>query len=84
MSVYDEYGSRRVQLKVGPCRMGHYDVGDRVKERIRDGGYVGWEGVVVIKGRVVVGVFKDVFTKWGDVIDKSAILTLKNPANSDT
>ena len=70
MGTYDEYGS--VQLKVGPCEMLDYDVGD--KADIPDGVYVGHDGVVVIKDGIFIAEFSHLVTTWGDIVKPVTVL----------
>ena len=72
MSVYDIYGG--VQLKVGDPKCDTYKLGDEVS--IKDGIYVGHEGIVVIYGHQFIAVLKQMFNKWGGKIDKKKILNL--------
>ena len=71
MGVYDEYAG--LQLKVGPCQLGQYALGDKVP--IDDGVYVAWGGVVVIRNGLFVAAFEHLLSKWGDVIDPEDVLT---------
>ncbi len=75
MGVYDTYAN--VQLKIGPCELKHYNIGDAVP--ILDGIYVGYEGIVVIKNCIFVAVFKELGTKWGTTIDMDDTLNMHNP-----
>jgi len=77
MGVYDEYGKRGIQLKVGPCCLAQYDIGDEVE--IPDGVYAGRGGLVVIVDGVFVAEFEHLTTKWSDVVSISSIL---NPHDS--
>lgn len=63
MGVYDEYGERHVQLKVGERSMKHFVIGDPVS--IPDGVYIGWEGVVVISDGILIAEFSELTKKWG-------------------
>jgi len=64
MGVYDHYGEEAVQLKVGPCELKQYNVGDKVD--IRDGVYIGWEGIVVIHEGKLLHVYPCLITKYGE------------------
>ena len=46
MSSYDTYGKDNIQLKTGPCKLNHYNEGDKVD--IPDNIYIAIEGFVVI------------------------------------
>ena len=70
MGVYDEYAG--IQLKVGPCCLAQYDVGDKVE--IPDGVYVGHSGVVVILDGKFVGEFGTMISKWGNTIYPEEVL----------
>ena len=75
MGVYDEYGE--VQLKVGPCCLAQYEIGDEVE--IPNGVYAGHEGLVVVVDGAFIAKFECLMTKWGDMIDMSSILDPHNP-----
>ena len=77
MGVYDCYG--RCQLKVGPCELKVYDVGDKVP--ISDGIYLDYGGAVVIKDGVFVAEFEDLTDKYGSPIDISDMVDERNPVN---
>jgi len=79
MGVYDIYGEAEAQLKVGPCILKKYKEGDIV--RIRDGAYIAYEGIVVIKNGIFVGLFEDVYNKWGGKMIPSDIIDPQNPIN---
>ena len=70
MGVYDEYSG--IQLKVGPCLLDQYSIGDKVP--IEDGIYVGGGGIVVINRGVFVRAFEHLLSKWGGVIEPEAVL----------
>ena len=70
MGVYDYYSD--IQLKVGPCVMNAYEIGDTVP--IDDGIYVAREGIVVIHNHEFIARFDNIFTKWGDTVDLQTIL----------
>lgn len=73
MGLYDCYGKQGIQLKVGPCKCKSYKLGDKVTG-IPDGVYLGYEGVVVIKGRVFIAEFSELMDKWGGIIDTFPLL----------
>lgn len=75
MGVYDIYGD--TQLKVGPCLLKCYNVGDEVE--IPDGIYIANEGVVVILDGKFVAEFDKLMSKWGDVIDPGAVIDSFHP-----
>ncbi|MBC8462417.1 MAG: hypothetical protein H8D67_30975 [Deltaproteobacteria bacterium] len=75
MGVYDEYGE--IQLKVGPCCLVQYDIGDEVE--IPDGVYVGHEGLVVIVEGIFIATFEHITTKWGQEVSTASILDPYNP-----
>ena len=75
MGVYDEYAG--IQLKVGPCCLAQYEIGDEVE--IPDGVYVGHSGVVVILDDKFVAEFEYLTTKWGDVVNASSVLDPHSP-----
>jgi len=70
MGTYDEY--KGTQLKVGPCCLTQYNIGDNVE--IPDGVYAGHEGLVVIIKGIFVAEFEHITTKWGDTVAMSTIL----------
>jgi len=76
MGCYDEFvkGNICVQLKVGECLLIEYNEGDDVV--MKDGIYIGHEGVVVIKDSKVIAIFSkdEIFSKWGDVLSCEEIL----------
>lgn len=66
MGVYNEYGERYVQLKVGAdLELKHFKVGDKVD--IRDGIYFAYEGVIAVYRGVLVCEFglNQIYDKWG-------------------
>lgn len=75
MGVYDEYAG--IQLKVGPCVLAQYVIGDEVE--IPDGVYAGHEGLVVIVDGVFVAEFEHLTTKWGDIVDMPSLLDSYSP-----
>ena len=75
MGMYDEYAG--VQLKIGPCTLYRFDIGEQAC--IPDGLYVGYEGIVVIQGGLLVAVHKNIFDKWGGVISTGNILNASIP-----
>lgn len=77
MGLYNTYGNRGTQLKVGDCEMKHYELGDIVD--IPDGCYVGHEGVVVICGNTLLAEFPDITDKWGGTITPREIIEERNP-----
>lgn len=80
MGTYDTFGAIGVQLKAGPCKCRQFDVGDSVD--IDDGVYVGYEGIVAIKGGAVVMVTDLFYDKWGGEISCKALLDERNPVAS--
>lgn len=72
MGIYNTYGEKGIQLKVGELSMKHYNLGDKVE--IPDGIYVGYGGVVVIKDQTFIAEFPFVKDKWGGVITPREIL----------
>jgi len=79
MGVYDDYGNANfwVQLKVGPCELHEYRVGDAVD--ITDGVYLDHAGVVVVLEGRLAAVFSHLWSKWGDVIDPASVIGAMNP-----
>lgn len=75
MGVFDSYGS--TQIKVGPCRLDEYNVGDSVP--IPDGVYVGSEGVVVIVGGQFRAEFDCLVDKWGQDIPTREVIESRWP-----
>jgi len=76
MGVYDDYGDGNlwVQLKVGPCELHEYRVGDAVD--IADGVYLDHAGVVVVLEGRLAAVFSHLCSKWGDVIGPAVAIYL--------
>ncbi len=69
MGIYDEYGSRRVQMKCrqgGYVQMDHFVVGQEVP--LTDGIFVGVEGFIVVKDGVFIAEFPLLYDKRGGVI----------------
>lgn len=94
MGNYDEFAKDdfRVQIKSGPCDTVIFEEGDNVDDVIRndgvkvkgtiiDGIHIGYEGIVVIKDRIVVAIFssEEIFDKWGLDIDLEEIMEERNP-----
>ncbi len=75
MGMYDEYAG--VQLKVGPCTLREYKMGEPVG--IHDGVYVGYEGIVVVHEGILVAVHKNIYDKWGGIVSTSDILNAGSP-----
>lgn len=65
MGTYDIYAG--VQLKVGPCIMKDYEVGDEVP--INDGIYYSpYDGYIVVKDGVLIMQEEFITDKWGNEI----------------
>lgn len=67
MGIYDTYGDKFQQLKVGDVDMRHYKVGDRPE--IPDGIYCTYEGAIVIVNGIFVAditTHDRIFDKWGN------------------
>jgi len=81
MGLYDTFGPEGIQIKAGLCDMNHYNVGDKV-EALKDGIYIGYEGIVVIQKEKVVAIFEtdNIFDKWGGHLDID--LGEKNPISN--
>jgi len=75
MGLYDCYGN--CQLKIGPCELDVYDIGDKVS--IPDGIYIDYGGLVVIKDGVFVAEFEDLTDKYGSSLDIKEIVEGQNP-----
>lgn len=75
MGVYDCYGN--CQLKIGPCELDVYDIGDKVP--ITDGIYLDYGGAVVIKDGIFVAEFKELTDKYGGSIDIEQVVNEGNP-----
>jgi len=81
MRIFDTYGPKRIQIKLGPCKLKHYKIGD--KAPMKNGVYVGWNGcVVVLKGKVAA-TFPDVTSTWGKPISPEVILNTQPDAKFD-
>ncbi len=72
MGMYDTYGPDGFQLKVGPCLMVDYQIGDSVP--IEDGVYIALEGVVVVIDGKLAATFNKATTKWGEELNISEII----------
>lgn len=77
MGIYDTYGKRGVQLKLGDPCLNHFKEGDEVN--IADGVYLGYEGAVVIIDGKLAKVFSYVKDKWGGKIKVKDIIDPINP-----
>jgi len=81
MGCYDVYCDEKkdisIQLKNGFCELKIYKIGDEVY--IKDGVYVGNEGVVTIHEGKLLRVDKELNDKWGGIIDIEEILNPDNP-----
>ena len=67
MGVYDEYGKKGVQLKVGCCELKQYKIGEKVS--IPDGVYVGHEGIIVILNGKLLAEFDHIIDKYGEIVE---------------
>ncbi len=72
MGVYNCFGKKGIQLKVGNCALKDYQIGDKVD--IPDGVYIGYGGVVVIKDGIFIADFDNLTDKWGGVITPRNLL----------
>jgi hypothetical protein len=70
MGMFDTYG--HVQLKVGPCELVNYEIGDNVS--ISDGLYIGYGGFVLIKNGKLLATEETVITSWGDKHTATSII----------
>ena len=75
MGVYDTYGSS--QLKVGPCEMKVYKIGDKVW--IEDGLYIGDSSFIVIARGIFMAEYDSATSKWGDKVHTDTILEPFHP-----
>ena len=69
MGVFDSYGERGGQLKVGDVYLRHFNVGDEVN--IPDGVYLTYVNVIVIHNGVFIAEFETLTSKWGESIAPS-------------
>lgn len=76
MGVYDCFGKHRVQLKTGEPEMRQIDVGSDVQ--LKDGVYVGYEGVVVILDGCLLATFPFLRDKWGGIVPGVRVKALLN------
>jgi hypothetical protein len=77
MGVFDSYGKKGVQLKVGDPSLKSFKEGDEVD--IADGIYLGYEGAVVIIDGKLAKVFSYLKDKWGGRIRIKDVLDPMNP-----
>jgi hypothetical protein len=78
MGVYNIYGKKRIQIKIGDLIMQRFNRGDKVD--IPDGVYIGYEGVIVVSGGIFVAEFDHLTDKWGVKIDiADGYFTDRNP-----
>jgi len=69
---FDYYGEKKCQIKVGERDKLHYTPGNDID--IPDGIYVCYEGLIVIHNGIFVCEMDNLYTKWGDILDKYEIL----------
>ena len=79
MGMYDEYGEDFIQLKVGPCDMSKFRIGDEVL--IDDGIYIAYEGAVVIQDGKLLSTSLNMFDKWGKLIEPTEFVENRNPVS---
>jgi len=77
MGVFDTYGKRGVQLKLGDPSLNWFKEGEEVN--ISDGIYLGYEGAVVIINGKLAKVFNYLKDKWGGRIKIKDVLDPINP-----
>jgi len=70
MGIYDTYAG--VQVKIGPCEMRCYEIGDDVP--IKDGIYAGYEGFFVINKGRLISLHSQITTKFGEKILPTGLL----------
>lgn len=75
MGVYNTYAG--VQLKNGSSTLEEFKIGDVVD--LPDGIYVGQEGFVIVGSAILMGKFKTITTKWGDVLQPEQVLEEYHP-----
>jgi hypothetical protein len=69
MGLFNTYNG--IQLKINR-EMNHYNPGDKVD--LRDGVYVGREGVVVIQKGVLVMTVSSLINKYGEELDLDLVM----------
>ncbi len=77
MGVYDYYGDRGIQLKIGlddEWPLHHFKIGDKVI--LDDGLYVGLEGIILIRDGIFVQEFKGMTSKLGSFLSAREILKI--------
>lgn len=93
MGIYNTYGEKGIQLKVGDCCLHHYSVGDKCD--IDDGIYAGHEGIIVIKDGIFITEYSPnnlnfdlvkmmlpnstIYDKWGGIISSLEDVEENNP-----
>jgi hypothetical protein len=74
MGMFDTYED--VQLKVGPCFLNTYKVGDVVG--LPDGVYLGYEGAVVVIDNKFTARFPYILNKWGGRVETADVINSQN------
>ncbi len=77
MGIYDTVTEKQIQIKCTPepC-MHHYFVGKRIP--LKDGLYIGYEGWFVVEKSKVRNYGDKAYTKWGDKITLTEVLSPHN------
>jgi hypothetical protein len=80
MGCFDIYGTKHIQIKAGERKFNVYHIGDKTK--LKDGIYIGYEGVIAVNKHIVVAEFDHVIDKWGNKLNCHDIISVRNPINS--
>lgn len=62
----------KVQIKAGELLLRNYAIGD--KTELKNGVYIGREGLIVVNEGKFICNLKSLFTKWGDELNTDIIL----------
>ena len=77
MGIYNTYGEKELQLKVGELNLKHFNIGDKVD--IPDGIYLEYGGIIVIKDRIFIAEYEHLTDKWGGIVSIDEFLDNNNP-----
>lgn len=81
MGLYDTviHFSKKIyiQIKSTECIMKGYEIGDQIP--LPDGVHIGYEGAFVVDDGKVLGIYEEIYDKWGGPLDASEIISPANP-----
>jgi len=76
-TVVDKTKNIYIQVKSTECEMKDYGVGDEIP--LPDGIHIGYEGAFVVDHGKILGIYKDIYNKWGGQMSSGDIVTVHNP-----